>query len=145
MAAPAYIQNIVNYFKSLTSAEAVKASEPKDWKTTINARDGKLVGLCNFFKLKRLLDIDTRTLTEVAVTPTSVAITGTGTQQMVATAKYDNGDQVVVTGTASWASDNEPVATVSASGLVTGVSAGSANVTAVFGGVTSNIVVVTVS
>ncbi len=142
---PQYIQNIINYFKSLASREDVVASHPKDWAVGINQRDGKLIGLCNYFKLKRLQEIGQRTLTEVAVTPTSVAITGTGTQQMTAVAKYDNGDQVTVTTGAAWASSNESAATVSSAGLVTGVAAGSSNITAVFGGVTSNIVVATIS
>jgi len=142
---PEYMQNIIDYFKSLASREAVVASHPKDWVSGINQRDGKLIGLCNYFKLKRLQEIGQRTLTEVAVTPTSVAITGTGTQQMTAVAKYDNGDQATVTGGAVWSSSNEAAATVSASGLVTGVAAGTSNITAVYGGVTSNIVVATIS
>jgi hypothetical protein len=45
----------------------------------------------------------------------------------------------------SWASDNNAVASVDPNGLVTGVSAGSANITALFDSITSNVVAVTVT
>ncbi len=65
----------------------------------------------------------------VTVAPPSATIAVNGMVQLMATPKDANGNPLsgrVVT----WASDNAGVATVSGSGLVTGVAAGSANITA---------------
>src|SRR6266516_4202235 len=65
----------------------------------------------------------------VAVSPTSASLLVGQTQQLSATPKDANGNPL--TGrTVSWSSGNTAVATVSASGLVTGVSAGAATITA---------------
>ena len=65
----------------------------------------------------------------VAVSPTSASVAVGQTQQLSATPKDANGNPL--TGrTVSWSSGNTAVATVAASGLVTGVSAGAATITA---------------
>ncbi len=75
----------------------------------------------------------------------SITITGTtsvqvgSTTQLTATAYTSTGDPVAVTFT--WASDNAAVATVDASGLVTGVSAGTTNISASAKNVTGTTVV----
>ena len=66
----------------------------------------------------------------VTVTPASPAIAPGGTQQFAAEAR--DADNAVVTNTAFfWASSNHTVATVSQTGLVTGVGGGTATITAV--------------
>ena len=65
----------------------------------------------------------------VSVSPASVSIAVAGTRQLTATPKDGSGNSL--TGrTVNWSSDNTAVATVSSSGLVRGVAAGTALVTA---------------
>jgi uncharacterized protein YjdB len=65
----------------------------------------------------------------VSVSPTSASINVGATQQLSATPKDGSGN--TLTGrTITWASDNAAAATVSSSGLVRGVAAGTAHVTA---------------
>jgi hypothetical protein len=81
----------------------------------------------------------------VSVTPAGPTITGLGnTQQMLATAR-DGASNTVGGVTFTWTSNNESVATVSASGLVTAVAAGSATITATAPGGAAGSTTVTVS
>lgn len=68
--------------------------------------------------------------TSVAVTPATPAISVGATSQLSASARDQNGSAIAGMPAAGWTSSNTAVATVSASGLVTGVSAGTAVVTA---------------
>jgi uncharacterized protein YjdB len=84
-------------------------------------------------------------VTTVTVSPTSAAVNVGATTTLTATVKDQNGN--VMTGqTVAWSTNNAPVATVSSSGVVTGVSAGSAMITATSSGKsgTSSITVNTV-
>jgi uncharacterized protein (TIGR02145 family) len=65
-------------------------------------------------------------VTSVTVAPTSASINVGGTQQLTASVAPANATNQTV----SWGSGNTGVATVSSSGLVTGVAAGSATITA---------------
>src|SRR3989454_2119008 len=69
------------------------------------------------------------TVASVTVTPTAATVVVAGTVQLTATTKDANGS--VLTGrVVTWASGNPGVATVSATGLVTGVAQGQATITA---------------
>ena len=65
----------------------------------------------------------------VTVSPSSPSIEKDGTQQFTASA-YDSDNQIISGKTFNWSSSNASVATISASGLATGVSAGSTTITA---------------
>jgi uncharacterized protein YjdB len=78
-----------------------------------------------------------RTLSSIAISPLTASIATAATQQFAATATYSDGTQAVVTGTVTWTSANPAVATVNASGLATGVAAGSTTLTASVGTVVS--------
>ena len=67
----------------------------------------------------------TISVTSVSVSPTSATINVNGTQQLSATVSPSDATNKSVT----WSSSNTSVATVSSSGLVTGVSAGTATIT----------------
>lgn len=69
---------------------------------------------------------------EVTVTPGVATIDVGGTQQLAGAALDASGN--VCGGALVWASDDEAVATVSAAGLVTGVAAGTADISATSGG-----------
>jgi plastocyanin len=76
--------------------------------------------------------------TSVAVTPATPSINVGATSQLSASALDQNGSAIGGLPAATWVSSNASVATVSGSGLVTGVAGGSATITAsmVSGGVT---------
>lgn len=77
------------------------------------------------------------TVSSVAVSPSSATLAVGATQQLTASLKDLLGN--ILTGlTTSWASSNSAVASVNGSGMVTGVSAGSATITATSGGVSSS-------
>ena len=85
----------------------------------------------------------TPVLTTISVTPQTANL-GTGGTTTLAAAPLDQAGNAY-TATVAWSSDNTSVATVdSSTGLVTGVGAGTANITASSGGITSNASVVTV-
>jgi len=84
--------------------------------------------------------------TQVNVTPYSLALSvGTPTAQLSAIAQSQSYITQYVTSQAAWQSTNASVATVSASGLVTRVAAGSCTVSCTYSGTASNSVAVTCS
>ncbi len=84
-------------------------------------------------------------LTSITVTPPAPANLPVGsTQQFTAMATYSNGTQADVTSQVSWASSIGTVATISSTGLATGVAAGSTLIAASLSGITSAAVTLTV-
>jgi uncharacterized protein YjdB len=80
----------------------------------------------------------------VTIAPNGASIAVGATQQFAATAADANG-ATIPGATFAWSSENAAVATVSASGLVTGVAAGSANIIAAESGGIADTVSVTVT
>lgn len=78
------------------------------------------------------VSVGAQTATTITVAPPSVGITVGQTSQLSATVKDASG-AVIAGAPVSWSVDNPGVATVSSTGLVTGISAGSATVTATSG------------
>ncbi len=85
----------------------------------------------------------TAVVASVTVTPNTSTIAVGGTQQLTATAFDTNGKSVPATVT--WQNSSSAIATISASGLVTGVSPGTVMITATANGVTSPVATVTVT
>jgi len=83
-------------------------------------------------------------LTSIAISPANPSIAINTTQQLTATGNYGDGSSRDLTALVSWSSSTVANATVSAAGLVTGVAAGSATITATLGSV-SNSTSVTIS
>lgn len=78
------------------------------------------------------------TLQQIALNNTQLTLY-TGRQgSLTAVAKYSDGSAKDVTGTASWSSSNESVATVDAYGRVTAIKAGSAMITATVSGLSGS-------
>ena len=71
----------------------------------------------------------TKTLTSVVVTPASLICPSNDPRQLTATAYFSDSSSLNVTSLGTWTSSRTSVCTVSAAGLVTPVSQGSANVT----------------
>lgn len=86
-----------------------------------------------------------KTLVSIAVTPGAATIDQGTTQQFVATGTFSDGSTAVITDSVTWSSNNLPVATISALGLATGVSPGTANITATKNAITSNAAILTVN
>ncbi|MDX7922551.1 Ig-like domain-containing protein, partial [Aeromonas media] len=84
-------------------------------------------------------------LTTIEITPPSVSLSKGQTQQLTATATYSDNTTADVTSSVAWLSDDAATATITATGLLTGVEQGSAEVTASLDGVTGNAVQVTVT
>lgn len=76
------------------------------------------------------------TLESIAATPAPVVLAQGATQQLKITAAFNDRSMQDVTASATYASSSTAVATVSAAGLVTAVSAGSATITASYQGQT---------
>lgn len=69
-------------------------------------------------------------ITSISVTPASPSFAVGSTQQFTATATNSDGTTKDITSTAIWKSSNTSAATINASGLATGVAAGSPTITA---------------
>ncbi len=94
------------------------------------------------------LTVTAATVSSIAVTPLTPSIAISGTQQFTATATYSNTTTANVTAASGvvWTSSDPTKATiVSTTGLATGVAAGTANITAAFGGQTSPAATLTVT
>lgn len=84
------------------------------------------------------------TIASIAVAPTSASIAVGATQQFTATAKDSAGN--TISGVSfTWASSNTGTATISSSGLATGIATGSTNITASASGVTSSVITLMVT
>jgi hypothetical protein len=68
-------------------------------------------------------------LVSIAVTPASASVAVGATQQFTATATFADGTTRNFTNVVKWVSSNPSAATINASGLATGVAAGSTNIT----------------
>jgi uncharacterized protein YjdB len=88
--------------------------------------------------------VATPVLTSISVSPMTASINVSGTQQLTPTCK-DQNSNVITCPVLTWSSSDTSKATVNSSGLVTGVSAGTANITAKSGSITSNTSTVTVT
>ncbi|MFA6257886.1 MAG: immunoglobulin-like domain-containing protein [Candidatus Paceibacterota bacterium] len=84
-------------------------------------------------------------LTSISVTPTTASIVVAGTSQLSASALDQNSVALATQPAMTWNSSDTAVATVSATGLVTAVAAGTTNITATSDAVTSNASIVTVT
>ncbi|MEW6279599.1 MAG: Ig-like domain-containing protein [Candidatus Eremiobacterota bacterium] len=80
-------------------------------------------------------------LVSIAVTPTPAALPIGGTVQLTATGTFADGSTQDLSGSVVWASSNASVAMVGATGLVTAVGAGPANITATLGAISGQVAV----
>lgn len=74
----------------------------------------------------------------IAIIPQNPKITVGLTQQFAATETYSDGTNSVITNSAQWTSSDNTIATVSATGLATGVSSGNVTITATSGTVSGS-------
>ncbi len=91
------------------------------------------------------LTVGSPTLVSVAITPANPSLTTLASQQMTATGTYTDGSMQNLTPSALWISSAPNFATISPSGSVTAVSAGSATLTATVGSVNGSTAVTVTS
>jgi uncharacterized protein YjdB len=70
------------------------------------------------------------TLTTITVTPATPSVIAGDTLQLTATGSYDDGSTKNISGSVTWTTSDNGVATVSSAGLLTGVAEGTATLTA---------------
>jgi Concanavalin A-like lectin/glucanases superfamily/Bacterial Ig-like domain (group 2) len=75
------------------------------------------------------------TLVSIAVTPVNPSITVGGQQQFTATGTYSDGSRQDLTNSATWTSSIPSIATISSTGLATGVAAGTTTIQATSGSI----------
>ncbi len=85
------------------------------------------------------------TIVSIALSPASAQIMPSGTQQFTATGTFGDNSVKDVTAQVTWLSSATNIATISASGLATGLALGTTNITAKSGSVTSPASILTVS
>jgi uncharacterized protein YjdB len=79
-----------------------------------------------------------KNLVSIAVTPVNPSIAKGSKQQFTATGTYSDGSTQDLSSTATWSSSNASVATISGTGLATGVGAGTSTIQAASGSVSSS-------
>ncbi|MCR9388683.1 Ig-like domain-containing protein [Vibrio metoecus] len=84
-------------------------------------------------------------ITAILVSPSPLSLAKGTTQSLTAEAYYSDTTIQDVTASVSWMSNDTSIATVTAIGLLTAENVGAAEVTAVFSGITSNTLAVTVT
>lgn len=98
--------------------------------TRVNA-DFRLVG-------NTTLTVTNPSVTSLSLTPSNPTIVEGQTQQFTLSASFSDGTTQDVTSSAAWSSDTPLVASVNGSGLATGLSPGSSQVSATFGGTSTS-------
>jgi hypothetical protein len=92
----------------------------------VTATAGSIVGTTG-------LTVNAPVLVSIVVAPSSATISVGGTQQFTATGNYSDGSTQSLTNLVAWTSSVPGVASISATGLASGVTAGSTGITATFG------------
>lgn len=80
----------------------------------------------------------TKTLSSIAITPAAVTVTMGMTQQLKATGSFSDGSTTDLTAQVAWSSANPSFASVSSTGVVTGVATGSSTIMATLNGVNAS-------
>ena len=99
--------------------------------STIQAASGSVIG-------STTLTVTAAVLTSIAVTPVNPSIRKGMTQRFTATGSYSDGSTQNLTSSVVWSSSNTSVATISSTGLASGVGPGSSTIQAVSGSVTGS-------
>ena len=106
--------------------------------TAVALGNTTISGNCQCYVVNTSLTVSNQaaaTITSIAVTPATATIATGSTQQFVATATYSNNTTQIITTSATWTSSDNTIATITSAGLATGVSSGSATITATSGSV----------
>lgn len=89
-------------------------------------------------QIQQIYQQEQSVLNSIVVTPTYATLAAGLTQQYTAKGNYSNGDILDLTTLSTWSSTNSAVATINASGMVTGVGTGSASIKAAYNSVSGS-------
>ena len=106
--------------------------------TTITAQAGSSTATAS-------LTVTAATVLVLQLSPSTVSLPASGTQQLTATATFSNATSQNVTTSVAYTTSNAAVATVNTSGILQGLGAGSATITATLGGSTASTTVTVTS
>jgi uncharacterized protein YjdB len=103
--------------------------------TSVGVGTATITATSGTFSSSGSLTVTAANLVSIAVTPTSVSIPVAVTQQFTATGSYDDTSTQDLSSVAIWVSSNGGLATISNSGVATGLAPGNLNVTASMGSI----------
>ena len=92
-----------------------------------------------------LLNVSNATLQAILLTPGASTISPANILQFTATGKFSDGTTQPLSFTATWKSSDSSIATINSAGLATGVTAGTADITAIYQGIPSAPITLTVN
>ncbi|MES2947958.1 MAG: ice-binding family protein [Pseudomonadota bacterium] len=127
----------VTAFSGWTSGTTATGTVVQNTGVTTGVAAGTSVITANYFGKTgtSTLTVSSATLVSVAVTPATAVVPVGSTQALLAKGTYSDGSIIDITTTAVWTSGTPLVASVLANtGVASGVSAGSASITASYGG-----------
>jgi uncharacterized protein YjdB len=130
------ITNFVTWTSSNTVAATISsaglASGLSAGTTSIQASSGTITGSA------ALVVVSTSVLQSITVTPSASSIAKGQMQQFVATGAYSDGSTQNLTSAVTWSSSLQAVATISSSGLATGMGVGTSTIAATLGTVSGS-------
>jgi uncharacterized protein YjdB len=129
------ITSMVSWTSSNTLAATIS---PAGLATAINAGQTTIGASLYGVSGSSILAIQAKVLTSINVTPQNLTLFLNTQQQFVAVGAYNDGSAQDLTGTAQWTSSAPAYATVSSTGLVSGIAAGNASILASSGSVSSS-------
>lgn len=118
---------------SLSSSSGAVAVDQSGLARALAAGEATVTAKVGTFTAEARLTVRAAKVTSLAITPSMPAIAVGGSVPLTATATYDDASTADVTLASAWSSSN-PAATVTPSGVAHGASAGTAVISAVFGG-----------
>ena len=127
------MQNMTNSATWASSSTAVATISAAGLATSFGQGSTTIQAASGTVKSSATLTVGPPVLASIAVTPANPSILPATMKQLTATGSFSDGSIQDLTSTAAWASSNPSVATVSSSGLVTGVNFGSTTISATSG------------
>jgi uncharacterized protein YjdB len=142
-------QNVTSAATWTTSASAVATVSQLGLVTGVAAGAATITAAYQGNSAPATITVSAALMVSIQITPIAPSIALGNTQQFAATGLYSDNSTQDITAQVTWTSATPAVATISnaagSEGLATSVTAGTSNITAAFGGVTSNTAVLTVS
>jgi len=133
-------QNITSQVTWLSATPAVATINASGLASGVSTGTSTISATLGGVNSSTVLTVQGGTLQSITVTPVNPTIAIGATSQFTATGNYLGGGALNLTSQVTWASATTTVATINASGLATGVSAGTSNISATLGGVTGGTV-----
>lgn len=128
------LQDITNDSNWLSSNTAVATMGGTNTAAALSSGTTNISASFNGVTGSAPLTVSTATVTSISVTPATAEIAPNTIVSLVATATLSDGTTQDITNNATWSSSSTGVASVDTAGNVSGIAAGSATITAQFGG-----------